>query len=289
MSRAPARLQPAAAAGHIRPTTPRSAHEHDRRRRTAAPRTTASTSGAETAHEQRPRLVRIAAAGSPRPRASPPAAARGSRATPAEARRARSRSMPTSSETTIVRVSSTVPLSGRSAPKDLNSWSSAGASAMPPSRPSDAPADAQQEAFEDDRAHDLPARGAERAQQAELARALGDGDREGVEDDERPDDQRDVGEDEQEGAQEAQVAFQFGGLRRRLLRRPCALRRARQRPPARGRAARPASRPAAAATSIWSKRPSSPATRWASASVSSAAAAPPKDWLPANFVMPTIV
>ena len=63
--------------------------------------------------------------------------------------------MPTSSETTIVRVSMTVPLSGRSAPKDLNSWSSAGASAMPPSSPSDRADHAQHQAFVDDRAHDL--------------------------------------------------------------------------------------------------------------------------------------
>ncbi len=47
--------------------------------------------------------------------------------------------MPTSSETTIVRVSSTVPLSGRSAPNSLNRPSSAGASPIPANRPSTAP------------------------------------------------------------------------------------------------------------------------------------------------------
>ena len=61
--------------------------------------------------------------------------------------------MPTSSETTIVRVSSTVPLSGRSAPNALNSWSSAGASAMPAEQAERGAADAQQQAFVDDRAH----------------------------------------------------------------------------------------------------------------------------------------
>ena len=47
--------------------------------------------------------------------------------------------MPTISETTIVRVSSTVPLSGRSAPKALNSPSSAGARRIPPNNPITAP------------------------------------------------------------------------------------------------------------------------------------------------------
>ena len=67
----------------------------------------------------------------------------------------------------------------------------------------------KQQPFDDDRAHDLPAGGAERPQQTELPRALGDGDREGVEDDERPDDDRHVGEDQEEGPQEAELFFEF--------------------------------------------------------------------------------
>ncbi len=69
--------------------------------------------------------------------------------------------------------------------------------------------DPKQQPFDDDRAHDLPAGGAERPQQTELPRALGDGDREGVEDDEGPDDDRHVGEDQEEGPQEAELFFEF--------------------------------------------------------------------------------
>ncbi len=46
---------------------------------------------------------------------------------------------PTSSETTIVRVSITVPLSGSVAPNALKSASSSGATAIPASSPSPAP------------------------------------------------------------------------------------------------------------------------------------------------------
>ncbi len=66
----------------------------------------------------------------------------------------------------------------------------------PPSSPTSGPR-AEHEALGDDRAQDLAARGAERPQERELARALGDGDREGVEDDERADEERDAGEHEQ--------------------------------------------------------------------------------------------
>ena len=58
--------------------------------------------------------------------------------------------------------------------------------------------DPEHEALEHDRAHDLPARGAERAQRGELTRALGDRDRQRVEDHERADEQRDAAEDQQE-------------------------------------------------------------------------------------------
>ena len=54
------------------------------------------------------------------------------------------------------------------------------------------------EALEHDRAQDLPARGAERPQRRELARALGDRDRQRVEDHERAHEQRDQAEPEQE-------------------------------------------------------------------------------------------
>ena len=57
-----------------------------------------------------------------------------------------------------------------------------------------------------DRGEDLPPRGAERAQHPELARALGDRDRERVEDQEGAHEQRHAGEHEQRDPQEAEVA-----------------------------------------------------------------------------------
>ena len=66
------------------------------------------------------------------------------------------------------------------------------------------------------RAQDLRPRGAEHAQQRELLRALGDGDRERVEDQEAADEQRDAGEDEQRRADEAE---RVGEVLRLLLGR----------------------------------------------------------------------
>ena len=54
----------------------------------------------------------------------------------------------------------------------------------------------------DDRAHHLPARGAQGAQRRQLAGALGDRDGQGVEDDEGADEERDAAEGEQEAADE---------------------------------------------------------------------------------------
>ena len=133
------------------------------------------------------------------------------------------------------------------------------------------------------------ARRAERAQQAELARALGDGDREGVEDDERADDQRYVGEDQQEGAQEAELFFEFGGLVGGFL---CAgahrQRRGQRGADARGELRR-GETPGLVATLMLSYAPGSPATYWACWGISSATLAPPNDSLPANFAIPEIV
>ena len=158
--------------------------------------------------------------------------------------------IPTASETTIVRVSTTVPLSGRSAPNALNRASSAGRQGDPAEQAQHGPADPQQQTFVDDRAQDLRARAAERPQQSELAGPLGDGDREGVEDDEGADDQRDVGEDEQEGPQEAEVAFQIRGVLGRLLGTRAHGDGRRQDRRAAGRAELSALTPLAAATSI---------------------------------------
>ena len=177
--------------------------------------------------------------------------------------------MPTSSETTIVRVSSTVPLSGRSAPNALNSASRPGREPEAGEQPEHG-ADARRAAGPRRRpSAGSAARGAERAQQPELARALGDGDRERVEDDEGADEQRDVGEDEQEGAQEAEVVVEVVSLLGRPAARRCARRRVARQHRARSCVASCARRHAgAAATSIWSKSPGLPVTRCASGSVS---------------------
>ena len=125
--------------------------------------------------------------------------------------------VPVSMLTMTVRVASTVPDFGRSTPIAANS------ALMPLAMPS-----AEQrgrcteasrptiEAFEHDRAHDLTPRGAERAQRRELARALGDGDRERVEDHERAHEQRDAAEAEQEVGDELQALVGVLGVGRGL-------------------------------------------------------------------------
>ena len=74
------------------------------------------------------------------------------------------------------------------------------------------------EAFDHDRAHDLLARGAERPQHPELARALRDGDREGVEDEEAADQQGDPTEHEKDDSEEAELVLDVLRLPRRGLR-----------------------------------------------------------------------
>ena len=80
---------------------------------------------------------------------------------------------------------------------------------------------ADHEAFETHRAHDLLARGAERPQRRELPRALGDRDRQGVEDHEAADQQRDAGEAEQHVADHRHPVVEVLrvglGLRRAVL------------------------------------------------------------------------
>ena len=73
------------------------------------------------------------------------------------------------------------------------------------------PDDTDHERLEQHRSGDLPLRRAQRPQERQLAAALGDQDRERVDDQERADHQRDAGEDEQEGTQEADRLEQVGG------------------------------------------------------------------------------
>ena len=92
----------------------------------------------------------------------------------------------------------TVAASGSSTPSALNRATMPLAIPSPNSEPDHRGQQPDHEALEHDRAHDLLARGAERPQRGELPRALGDGDRQRVEDDERADEQRDAAEAQQE-------------------------------------------------------------------------------------------
>ena len=75
------------------------------------------------------------------------------------------------------------------------------------------------ERLEDHGPEHLPARRADRPQRGELPRPLGDGDREGVEDDERADEECDAGEREQEVAEELRELAHVVRLLLRLCRR----------------------------------------------------------------------
>ena len=129
-------------------------------------------------------------------------------------------SVPVISATTIVRVCSVVPPCGSSAPNALNASLSAGASPRPASRPSSEPI-----SLIDDRLRVQSAFEAEPPalwrppgpSRPELARALGDRDREGVEDHEAANEQRDPGEREQRRAEELEARLDVLGLAGGLL------------------------------------------------------------------------
>ena len=125
--------------------------------------------------------------------------------------------VPTTSETTIVRVAIDVAGRGQLDADGLEQRPQAGRDGDAQREPQERADDAQRQPLADHRAHDLAARGAQRAQQRELAHPLGDGDREGVEDDERADEQRDPREGEQRRGQEAQALLDVAGLVAGLL------------------------------------------------------------------------
>ena len=176
-----------------------------------------------------------------RRRAAPPSARRASPARAGTMLAISATSVPTTSGTTIVRVSITRPLEGRSMPIATNSARSSGASAMPKAMPASEPATPSSSPLEQHAAQHLAAVRAERAQQPDLTRALGDGDRERVEDDERADEQRDEAEDQQERLQEAEVVARcrrsaaslwLWPVRTRTVVRQVGLQRARRAAPA---------------------------------------------------------
>ena len=104
--------------------------------------------------------------------------------------------VPSASETRTVRSANTIPASGSSPPTALKQLGEP----EPGEEPEHRGQQPDHQALDHDRAHDLLARGPERAQRRELARALGDRDRERVEDHERADEQRDRAEAQQEVA-----------------------------------------------------------------------------------------
>ena len=98
--------------------------------------------------------------------------------------------MPTASETMIVRAPNTVPVAGSSTPAAANTLVSSFARPRPAPRPIDRGDRADRERLDDDRAEHLAPARAERPQQRQLTRALGDRDRERVVDRERAHERR---------------------------------------------------------------------------------------------------
>ena len=165
------------------------------------------------------RLARVrrrsARAGASRPRGPPRSAALAWRAAPAATLASSVITVPSASETRTVRgANDHAGLRQVAAERDGQQPL---ASPSPAKSPIDRGEQADHQALDHDRAHDLPARGAERPQRRELARALGDGDRQGVEDHERADEQRDRAEAEQEVADDVHDDVGVLGVRRGLL------------------------------------------------------------------------
>ena len=136
--------------------------------------------------------------------------------------------MPTSSETTIVRVSSRSPWFGSVKPTASKSLKSPFASKRPETRPMiDASVPTASDSITIEREH-LPPRAAERPDGRELAGALRDRDRERVRDHEAADEERDPGEGEQEAPEEGDELVRVGRVLLRLLGRELDLRGGRQ-------------------------------------------------------------
>ncbi len=130
--------------------------------------------------------------------------------------------IPSSSETMIVRVLKMRPLFGQREPDRVEELEQPDREREAEEQPDDRRQRAHHERLDDDREAHLATRCAERPQRRELARALGDRDRERVEDDERADEQRDHTEREQEVAEERDERVGVLRVLGRLLRRRCA-------------------------------------------------------------------
>ncbi len=127
---------------------------------------------------------------------------------------------PTTSDTTIVRPSTTVVVAGRSRPSSRSRSSRPWPSRIPIPSPITDATDAHDERLEHDGPHHLTAGRAHGAQETELAGALRDEDREGVEDDEGTHHHADGREAEQRvGEEPEELAHRLAHLERRLRSR----------------------------------------------------------------------
>ena len=140
-----------------------------------------------------PSAPRTSTPAAPRPRGRPRSAARGSPASPGRMLASSVTPVPTMSDVVIVCVA--IDRAGRRAARRRARRTARPCpwrSPRPMTSPITEATQADHQAFEAHRAHDLLARGAERPQRRELPRALGDRDRQGVEDHEAADEQRDA-------------------------------------------------------------------------------------------------
>ena len=188
-----------------------------------------------------------------------------------------------------VRGSITVPVAGRSRPSASNSVADHLREADPERDADGGGAEADRRRLEHDAGEDLATRGAERAQHRELAGALGDRDREGVEDQERADEQGDPGEDQQRGLDEAGELADVVALGLDVLGAGLDLEVVGQRGLRAIAASWSGETPSSAATEIWSNSPSLPVIRWASGRVSTAIVAPPNESTSPSVAIPTSV
>ena len=189
----------------------------------------------------------------------------------------------------IVRVLNTVPVCGRSIPNETSSELSALASPRPEEQPDDRGEHPDHERLEHHRAQHLAAGGAERAQRGQLARALGDRDRQRVGDHEAADEQRDAAEREQEVLEDVQEAAGVLGRLLGLVLTGLDLRARAAAAAGSGSRAGWATCPCLAATLIESSLPCLWNSCWASGSVKIAIVAPPSEDTPANLTVPTIL
>ncbi len=132
--------------------------------------------------------------------------------------------VPTTSETTIVLVAKTSPVSGRVTPSGLEQGLEALGEPEPDEEPERRGEEPRHGTLEDHGAPHLACACADRPQGGELPRALRDGDRERVRDHEGADEERDPAEGEQDVAEHVEYRAEVADACLRLLRRGAYLR-----------------------------------------------------------------